>query len=148
MAAGPGSPGPSTRCSGNAAASSWGPATTGTSTWSSPAPTGNRCGRDVLNHLRRLTADAGLPAIRVHDLRHVAATIMINQGVPLAGVECRLDGGEPEDLGECTESTPTMSVNAQPYDHCSTLRTSEDMLGLPPLGCAATAVPMTTGFRL
>lgn len=40
----------------------------------------------VLDHLRRLTADAGLPAIRVHDLRHIAATIMINQGVPLAVV--------------------------------------------------------------
>ncbi|GAA3938688.1 hypothetical protein Aau02nite_71100 [Amorphoplanes auranticolor] len=40
----------------------------------------------VLDHLRRLTAGAGLPAIRVHDLRHVAATIMINQSVPLAVV--------------------------------------------------------------
>ncbi|WP_220090201.1 tyrosine-type recombinase/integrase [Micromonospora saelicesensis] len=40
----------------------------------------------VLDHLRRLTADAGLPAIRVHDLRHIAATIMINQGVPMAVV--------------------------------------------------------------
>ncbi|WP_405433875.1 tyrosine recombinase XerC [Micromonospora sp. NBC_00617] len=40
----------------------------------------------VLDHLRRLTADAGLPAIRVHDLRHIAATIMINQGVPIAVV--------------------------------------------------------------
>jgi site-specific recombinase XerD len=40
----------------------------------------------VLDHRRRLTADAGLPAIRVHDLRHIAATIMINQGVPLAVV--------------------------------------------------------------
>jgi integrase len=37
----------------------------------------------VLDHLRRLTAGAELPAIRVHDLRHVAATIMINEGVPL-----------------------------------------------------------------
>ncbi|RAN98286.1 hypothetical protein GAR05_03023 [Micromonospora saelicesensis] len=40
----------------------------------------------VQDHLRRLTADAGLPAIRVHDLRHIAATIMINQGVPMAVV--------------------------------------------------------------
>jgi integrase len=40
----------------------------------------------VLDHLRRLTADAGLLAIRVHDLRHIAATIMINEGVPLAVV--------------------------------------------------------------
>ncbi|MEV4830528.1 tyrosine-type recombinase/integrase [Micromonospora sp. NPDC049257] len=40
----------------------------------------------MLHHLRRLTADAGLPAIRVYDLRHIAATIMINQGVPIAVV--------------------------------------------------------------
>jgi len=40
----------------------------------------------VLDRLRRLTADVGLPVIRVHDLRHIAATIMINQGVPLAVV--------------------------------------------------------------
>ncbi|QDY07908.1 hypothetical protein FJK98_12650 [Micromonospora sp. HM134] len=40
----------------------------------------------VLDHLRRLTADAGLPAIRVHDLRHIAATITINRGVPIAVV--------------------------------------------------------------
>jgi integrase len=40
----------------------------------------------VLGRLRRLTAEAGLPAIRVHDLRHIAATIMINEGVPLAVV--------------------------------------------------------------
>jgi site-specific recombinase XerD len=40
----------------------------------------------VLDHLRRLTADAELPAIRVHDLRHIAATIMLNHGVPLAVV--------------------------------------------------------------
>jgi integrase len=40
----------------------------------------------VLDHLRRLTAETGLPTIRVHDLRHIAATVMMNQGVPLAVV--------------------------------------------------------------
>ena len=39
-------------------------------------------------------------------------------------------------------------VDTRAYDHCSTLRTSEDLLGLPPLGCAATAVPMTAGLHL
>lgn len=34
------------------------------------------------------------------------------------------------------------------FDHCSTLRTTEDLLGLPPLGCAATATPLTTTFHL
>ncbi|BCY13453.1 site-specific integrase [Actinoplanes sp. L3-i22] len=40
----------------------------------------------VLDRLRRLTADAELPAIRVHDLRHIAATIMLSHGAPLAVV--------------------------------------------------------------
>jgi integrase len=40
----------------------------------------------VLDQLRRLTAEAGLPSIRVHDLRHLAATIMLSSGVPIAMV--------------------------------------------------------------
>ncbi|WP_433294145.1 hypothetical protein ACQP2F_32350 [Actinoplanes sp. CA-030573] len=38
----------------------------------------------MLDHLRQLTADAGLPVTRVHDPQHTAPTIMIDQGVPLA----------------------------------------------------------------
>ncbi|MFE9748214.1 tyrosine recombinase XerC [Saccharothrix saharensis] len=38
----------------------------------------------VLRHFRQLTDDAGLPRIRVHDLRHFAATTMLNSNVPLA----------------------------------------------------------------
>jgi len=40
----------------------------------------------VLHHFYDLTEAAGLPRIRVHDLRHLAATIMITAGVPLAMV--------------------------------------------------------------
>ncbi|WP_412741499.1 alkaline phosphatase family protein [Krasilnikovia sp. MM14-A1004] len=36
----------------------------------------------------------------------------------------------------------------QPFTHCSTLRTVEEILRLPTLGCAATAASMTTAFRL
>ncbi|BFU47802.1 alkaline phosphatase family protein [Krasilnikovia sp. MM14-A1004] len=36
----------------------------------------------------------------------------------------------------------------QPYTHCSTLRTIEDILRLPPLGCARTAPTMTNAFQL
>jgi hypothetical protein len=39
-------------------------------------------------------------------------------------------------------------VATRRYDHCSTLRTTEDLLGLPPLGCARSAPSMTTGFHL
>ena len=40
----------------------------------------------MLHHFYDLTEAAGLPRIRVHDLRHLAATIMITAGVPLAMV--------------------------------------------------------------
>lgn len=39
-------------------------------------------------------------------------------------------------------------VAGKAYDHCSTLRTAEDLLGLAPVGCAATATSMVRGFRL
>ncbi|WP_436536848.1 alkaline phosphatase family protein [Actinoplanes sp. HUAS TT8] len=39
-------------------------------------------------------------------------------------------------------------VATRPYDHCATLRTTEDLLGLPALGCARTATPMTADFHL
>ena len=37
----------------------------------------------VLRRFRTLTAAAGLPRVRVHDLRHLAASMMIAAGVPL-----------------------------------------------------------------
>ena len=37
----------------------------------------------VLRRFRSLAADAGLPRARVHDLRHLAASMMIAAGVPL-----------------------------------------------------------------
>lgn len=40
----------------------------------------------VLRHFYSLTQAAGVPHIRIHDLRHLAATIMITSGVPLAMV--------------------------------------------------------------
>jgi integrase len=40
----------------------------------------------VLRHFYGLAEAAGVPCIRVHDLRHLAATIMIASGVPLAMV--------------------------------------------------------------
>lgn len=38
----------------------------------------------VLKRFHDLTERAGLPRVRLHDLRHLAATIMITSGVPLA----------------------------------------------------------------
>jgi integrase len=40
----------------------------------------------VLRHFHQLSDAVGLPRIRVHDLRHLAATLMISSRVPLAVV--------------------------------------------------------------
>ncbi|WP_431684034.1 tyrosine-type recombinase/integrase [Kitasatospora sp. KL5] len=40
----------------------------------------------VLDRLRRLSAEAGVPKVTVHDLRHLAATLPITAGVPLITV--------------------------------------------------------------
>lgn len=44
----------------------------------------------VTKHFDRLVARAGVPKIRLHDLRHTAATLMLEQGVPLKAVTERL----------------------------------------------------------
>jgi integrase len=36
---------------------------------------------------RRLLAQAGLPQIRLHDLRHGAASLMLAQGVPMKTIQ-------------------------------------------------------------
>jgi integrase len=38
----------------------------------------------VLRGFRELSDEAGLPSVRLHDLQHLAATLMIASGVPLA----------------------------------------------------------------
>ncbi|MGW7459488.1 tyrosine-type recombinase/integrase [Streptomyces sp. NPDC054797] len=42
--------------------------------------------QQVLDRLHQLSAEAGVPRITVHDLRHLAATITITAGVPLTVV--------------------------------------------------------------
>jgi acid phosphatase len=39
-------------------------------------------------------------------------------------------------------------TSARRFDHCSTLRTTEDILRLPPVGCARTATSLAADFRL
>ena len=39
--------------------------------------------------------DAGLPKIRFHDLRHTAASLMLNHGVPVLIVSKRLGHSQP-----------------------------------------------------
>jgi integrase len=40
--------------------------------------------RYLLAHFHKLSEAAGVPQVRIHDLRHLAATLMITNGVPLA----------------------------------------------------------------
>jgi len=45
--------------------------------------------------LQKLLSDAGLPKIRFHDLRHTAASLMLNNGVPVLVVSKRLGHAKP-----------------------------------------------------
>ena len=46
--------------------------------------------RNLLRDYKRLLHEAGLPNIRFHDLRHTAASLMLNNGVPVIVVSRRL----------------------------------------------------------
>ena len=51
--------------------------------------------RNLLRDFKSLIQKAGLPEIRFHDLRHTAASIMLNHGVPLIVVSRRLGHSKP-----------------------------------------------------
>jgi integrase len=42
--------------------------------------------RNVFREFRKLLARAGLPPVRLHDLRHTAASLLLAQNVPARGV--------------------------------------------------------------
>jgi integrase len=58
----------------------------------------------VLRHLHQLTDSADLPRIRVHDLRHFAATTMLSSQVPLA-------------MASKTMRHSTLSTTTEVYGH-------------------------------
>jgi integrase len=58
----------------------------------------------VLRHIHQLTSEAGLPRIRVHDLRHFAATTMLSSQVPLA-------------MASKTMRHSTLSTTTEVYGH-------------------------------
>lgn len=51
--------------------------------------------RNLFRRYKNLIKDAGLPDIRFHDLRHTAASLMLNHGVPLLVVSKRLGHAKP-----------------------------------------------------
>jgi len=52
-------------------------------------------GSDLVQHFKRVLKRTGLPKIRFHDLRHTAATLMLNDGVPLVTVSKILGHSSP-----------------------------------------------------
>jgi len=51
--------------------------------------------RRAQKYFKRAIGDAGLPVIRFHDLRHTAASLMLNQGIPVLVVSKRLGHAKP-----------------------------------------------------
>ena len=51
--------------------------------------------RNLIRNYKKLLQDAGLPSIRFHDLRHTAASLMLNHNVPVIVVSRRLGHARP-----------------------------------------------------
>jgi len=51
--------------------------------------------RNLFRDYKALLEEAGLPLIRFHDLRHTAASIMLNHNVPVITVSRRLGNSKP-----------------------------------------------------
>jgi integrase len=51
--------------------------------------------RNLLRRFKKLISEAGLLEIRFHDLRHTAASLMLNNGVPVLVVSKRLGHAKP-----------------------------------------------------
>lgn len=62
---------------------------------------------------KRIARSAGLPEIRFHDLRHTAASLMLNNGIPLIVVSRRLGHAQPSiTLNVYGHMMPTMQKEA------------------------------------
>ena len=52
-------------------------------------------GENLIKRFKQLLNEAGLPDIRFHDLRHTAASLMLNNGIPVIIVSRRLGHSQP-----------------------------------------------------
>ena len=69
--------------------------------------------RNLLRQFKKLAIKAGLPEIRFHDLRHTAASLMLNHGIPLLIVSKRLGHAKPSiTLDVYGHVIPSMQENA------------------------------------
>jgi hypothetical protein len=86
----------------------------------------------VLDRSHGLTAAAGLPRVRLHDLRHLAATIKITSGVPLA-------------LESKTLRHTTSGITADLYGHLTRQAASPPPTPSPPPSTPPPPNSRTTG---
>ena len=69
--------------------------------------------RNLVREFKKLLSDAGLPPIRFHDLRHTAASLMLNNNIPLIVVSRHLGHSRPSiTLDKYGHLIPTMHVDA------------------------------------
>ncbi len=104
---------------------------------------GNHCDPEyVLRHFYDLAEAAGVPRIRVHDLRHLAATIMIASGVPLAMVSKTLRHSTlsttVDIYGHLTRQAAQNAVDAT----ATALDNAERKARRPPLGMRSRATTL------
>ena len=97
--------------------------------------------RNLLRDFKLLLKNAGLPIIRFHDLRHTAASLMLNHGIPVIVVSRRLGHAKPSiTLDVYGHLIPSMQIEAaQKIDE---LITPVRCTGLHPVAPANTN-PMT-----
>jgi integrase len=52
-------------------------------------------GENLIKRFKRILKESGLPDIRLHDLRHTAASLILNNGIPVIIVSKRLGHSQP-----------------------------------------------------
>jgi len=69
--------------------------------------------RNLLRDYKKFLLEAGLPEIRFHDLRHTAASLMLNHGIPVIVVSRRLGHAKPSiTLDVYGHLIPSMQIEA------------------------------------
>ncbi len=96
--------------------------------------------RNLLRNYKQLLREAGLPTIRFHDLRHTAASLMLNHGIPVIVVSRRLGHARasitldvyghliPSMQREAAEMMDNLVTPIQLHTNCTQLHTDDAKL--------------------